>query len=267
MKPDLAILYWFYKEPKITKNHLELLRKHNPGRKVYGLFGGNANEADKYRELLGDMLDDFWVYPGTYGVEPYEKWVHGDLLLLDWYDQRGRDLVWESIAITQWDMAIFDDLLNILPGLKKDQVYFSGYRELNETTENRWKWTDPNLKYSDEYRKFCDFISNKYGVQKPYKACLYMLEILTRPFFDNFLKLENKKLGFLEYKDPTLAHAWGLEIYEQDLGVFWSDWYTRDTAAMIAVGGISVEDDFIIKQLENNDGWRIFHPNHTLWEI
>jgi hypothetical protein len=264
-KPDLAILYWFYKEPEITKNHLQLLRKHNPGRKVYGLFGGEPAEADKYKRVLGDDLDDFWTYPGTYGDDSYTKWIHGDLLLLDWYDKHGRDLQWGSIAITQWDMLVFDDILNQLPGLEKDQVYFAGYRVLDKALENRWTWTSPEKEHRHEYEVFCDYMGKTYDWHKPLKACLFLLEVLTREFFDKYLELPDKKIGMLEYKDPTLAEAWGLEVYERDLGVFWREWYTAETAALIAQGDTYVSDGFVKQELEKPDGWRIFHPNLHKW--
>jgi len=33
----LAILFWFYKEPEICQNRLELLRQNNPTISIYGL--------------------------------------------------------------------------------------------------------------------------------------------------------------------------------------------------------------------------------------
>ncbi len=264
-KPDLAVLYWFYKEPEITKNHLELLRKHNPGRKIFGLYGGEEKDKAQFIGVLSGLLDDFWEYPGTYGVDSYSKWIHGDLLLLDWYDKRGRNLTWDSIAITQWDMLVFDDILNILPGLQKDRVYFAGYRTMEESVENRWTWTRPDGKHRAQYEEFCDFVDKTYGWKEPLKICLYLFEVLTRQFYDNYLKVNNKYIGMLEYKDPTLAAAWGMDIYKKDLGVYWGDRYTKDTPALIAKGNMYVSDKFIKEQLNEPDGWRIFHPNLSNW--
>jgi hypothetical protein len=264
-KPDLAILYWFYKEPEITKNHLELLRKHNPNHKIYGLFGGDLKQERAYRQAFGKLLDDFWTYPGTYGDDSYAKWIHGDLVLLDWYDKRGRNLLWDSIAITQWDMLIFDDILKQLPGLQAEQVCFAGYRTIDDALEKRWSWTKPGGKHRHEYEEFISYVVKEYGWNGPPKVCLYLFEILTRKFFDNYLELPNKFIGMLEYKDPTLAVAWGLDVYKRDLGVLWEDWYTLETAALIALGEVFVSDSFVKKQLAKPDGWRIFHPNLSMW--
>lgn len=265
-KPDLAIIYWFYKEPEITKNHLQLLKQNNPNHKVYGLYGGDPTEADVYKEALGADLDDFWVYPGTYGTDSYTKWIYGNLLLLDWYDKRGCDLAWDSVAITQWDMLVFDDILNQLPGIQAEQVYFAGYRTMDESLENRWTWTSPDGDHRHEYDEFREYVTDTYSWHEPLKACLYLLEIFPRKFFDKYLELPNKQIGMLEYKDPTLAVAWGLEVYEHDLGVYWGDWCTPETAALIATGKHSVSDVFVTQQLENPNGWRIFHPNHSMWQ-
>jgi hypothetical protein len=69
----------------------------------------------------------------------------------------------------------------------------------------------------------------------------------------------------LEYKDPTLATAWGFDIYVRDLGVYWGDWRTWDESPLIATGKHRVPDDFVKQELNKPDGWRIFHPNHSLW--
>jgi len=37
----LAVLFWFYKEPEICHNRLEILRQHNPTVPIYGLYGGD----------------------------------------------------------------------------------------------------------------------------------------------------------------------------------------------------------------------------------
>jgi putative FmdB family regulatory protein len=43
--PDLAALFWFYKQPDVCANHLELFRRRNEGVRVYGLYGGPPGEA------------------------------------------------------------------------------------------------------------------------------------------------------------------------------------------------------------------------------
>lgn len=261
---NLAILYWFYKEPEITKNHLEIIRKNNPDRKIYGLFGGDPADAGEYRDVLNDLLDDFWTYPGTYGDDQKTKWIHGDLVLLDWYDKRGRDLVWDSIAITQWDMLVFADIGDITPGIRKSQVFFSGYRDLDSGIENSWNWTRPDKKYRQNYLAFRQYVATEYSYTERIRCCLYVFEVLTHDFFEAYLNMSDKKIGMLEYKDPTFASAIGLDIYEHDVGVYWGDKGVVEDFPLNAAS-VNISKTYIDKELKKIDGWRLFHPYESTW--
>jgi hypothetical protein len=263
---DLAILYWFYKEPEVTKNHLELMRTYNPERKIYGLFGGAPNDESHYRDLLQGDLDDFWAYPGTYGEDAYTKWIHGDLMILDWYDKRGRSLEWDSIAITQWDMLVLDDVAHVTPGIKKDQVFFSGYRMLDPAIENRWLWTKPGSKHRQDYLNFCASVVSEHDYQLPLRCCLFIYEVLTREFFDGYLTVSDKKLGMLEYKCPTLADVLGLDIYQRDIGVFWGDPGQSVAASPLNAITEPIANTYITSELAKPDGWRVFHPYEEVWQ-
>lgn len=264
---DLAILYWFYKEPKVTKNHLKLIRKHNPGCKIYGLFGGNPSEATVYRALLGALLDDFWTYPETYGADSYSKWIHGDLMLLDWYDKRGRNLAWDSIAITQWDMLLFTDIEYVVPGLQKNQVFFSGYRSLSRAIETRWDWTKPDGEHHKDYLAFHQYVASEYNYTKPLKCCLYIFEVLTPEFFELYLSLPDKYMGMLEYKDPTLAHLFGLDIHSHDIGVYWGDETQTLDSAPLNAASTMIPKTYVEHQLRKKGGWRLFHPCEQMWPL
>lgn len=257
---ELAILYWFYKDPDVTKNHLELIRQHNPSAKIYGLYGGKPEVSESYKNLLDELLDDFWTYPGTYGDDKNTKWIHGDLLLLDWYDKRGRNLKWDSIAILQWDMLLFANVRDILPGLKKDHLFFSGFRELDGVLENRWYWTKPGGEDRKNYQSFKRFIAKEYNYTSRAKSCLYVLEVLTSSFFEMYLKLENKKMGMLEYKDPTLACIWGLPIYQHDIGIYWHDGKRELADFPLNAMSIEITLPYIECELNKPGGWRLFHP-------
>jgi hypothetical protein len=263
--PDLAIIYWFYKEPKVTKNHLELMRSHNRERKIFGLFGGDPKEADSYHRLLGDLLDDFWVYPGTYGTKKYDKWMHGDLMLLDWYDKRGRGLSWWGVAIIQWDVLLFDDVANLTPGIQAGQVYFSGFRNLDQEIESRWSWTRPGSIYRDDYITFRAYVTRAFGYEGHLKCCLYIYEILSRPLFEGYLRLEDKKLGMLEYKAPTLAHVLGLDIYDYDLGVYWDLAGQAVHSLPLNAMPVQIRRRHVRQQLALPQGWRLFHPFEKAW--
>ncbi len=55
MKP--AILFWFHDNPKICANRLEIIRQHNPGAAIYGLYGGEP-QGEEERRAAGSVVAD-----------------------------------------------------------------------------------------------------------------------------------------------------------------------------------------------------------------
>jgi len=258
----LAILFWFYKEPDICKNRLELLKKHNPKLKIFGLFGGDQKEARKYQEALGEYLDDFYVSPSD---DPDWKWIHGDLMILDWLSMRGKDLDWDSIAVVQWDMLVFDSIQSQFSGMKKDQIFISGTKNLDSETENKWDWTDPKREERKNYLEFVDYIKKNYDYTKDIVCSLFIFQIFPRIFFEKYLTVKNREIGMLEYKIPTYAKIFDVSFYEKDLGVWWFDSKPGEEAPLNAIP-VEIKKDNIIKELGKKNGFRFFHPYYAKWE-
>lgn len=165
----LAILLWFYKEPDICENRLRLLKRYDPDLKIFGLFGGEQGEADSYRERLGGYLDDFFVSPST---DPDWKWIHGDLMILEWFELRGNRLEWDSIAVVQWDMLVLDSLKVLFSGMKEGEMVLSGYRELDEEIERKWSWTKEGAEGRSNFIAFKEHVRRDYGYAGTLPCCL-----------------------------------------------------------------------------------------------
>ena len=56
-----AVLFWFYKDPAVCTNRLQLIKKYNPKLPIFGLYGGAKKDAGKYKKLLSQYLDDFFI--------------------------------------------------------------------------------------------------------------------------------------------------------------------------------------------------------------
>ena len=256
----LAILLWFYKEPEICENRLKIIKKFNPGLKIFGLYGGDLNEVDKYKEKLGEYLDDFYIFEGN--EDSYWKWINGDLLILDWYEKRGKELEWDSVAVIQWDLLIFDSLKNQFKGLEKDQIFLSGFRSLDKELENRWDWTKPGGEERENYLNFLNYVKEKYKYSGNPSCCLFMFQVFPRIFFDKYLTVENREVGMLEYKIPMYAKIFGIPFYEKDIGVAWG---SPDNLPVNSVPK-EIEAPYINAELSKPDGWRIFHPVYKFWD-
>ena len=259
--PKLAILFWFYKEHEICVNRLQLLKKYNPNLVIFGLYGGKQENEKSYKEKLGNFLDDFYTSPFT---NSDWKWINGDLVLLDWYDKRGRNLEFDSAVVVQWDMLVFDSLENQFKGIAKDQIFLSGLKKLDNYTENNWDWTRPGREERKNYLNYIRYVSENYQYNHEPVCCLFVLEVFPRIFFEKYLKIKNKEFGMLEYKVPIYSEIFNIPFFEKDLGVHW--WGNVKTMPMNAEP-TEIETRYINKELGKKNGWRIFHPYFKKWNL
>lgn len=208
----LAILFWFYKEPEICKNRLEILRQSNPTISIYGLYGGDLAAVEEYRLALDKYLDDFYAFPEN--KDSLWKWLQGDLLLTHWYRERGKDLIWDTILIVQWDMLVFGAVEQLFSMLQKDQILLSGNRPIAEV-ENDWMWVTPKIpERRQQYLKFLEHIRKTYDYQQEPLGCLFIVVCLPRIFLDKYSQVEQPELGFIEYRIPMYAQIFGISFCE-----------------------------------------------------
>ncbi|PJA51351.1 hypothetical protein CO168_00240 [Candidatus Shapirobacteria bacterium CG_4_9_14_3_um_filter_36_12] len=260
-KPNIAVVFWFYKEPEICINRLKLIKKYNPKIKIFGLFGGNQNEESLYNEKLGGYLDDFYTHPSA---NSDWKWIHGDLMLLDWYKDRGQKLKWDSVVIVQWDMLVFDSFDHQFPNIKRGEMFMSGLQTLDKYTEENWEWTSPNGEFRADFENFLNYVDKKYNYHnKLLPCCLFVLEIIPRMFFEKYLTVENKGIGMLEYKIPIYAEIFNIKKYLKDMGAHW--WGNVEEYPLNAEP-TEIKTEYIEKELIKKNGWRIFHPYFKIWE-
>ena len=260
-RPHLAILFWFYKEPGVCANRLKLLRRTNPGLKIYGLYGGPQKRAGLFRQKLGNHLDDFYASPFR---SSDWKWINGDLVLLDWYAKRGKRLAWDSVVVVQWDMLVFAPLARIFKGMKRGQIFLSGFRTISPKIERRWDWTRPQGTERGNYLRFLEHVRKHYGYRARARICLFILQVFPRVFFERYLKVGNRNVGMLEYKVPTYAEIFGVPVFRKDLGVAWDE--GRKNRPLNAIPR-EISSAYIRAQLRKRGGWRIFHPYYRGWKL
>jgi hypothetical protein len=218
----LAILFWFYKKLGICKNRLELIRKNNPNTAIYGVYGGNLATVNEYKLQLDPYLDDFYAFSEP--KDPNWKWLHGDLILTDWYRERGKDLPFDTVVVVQWDMLIFGAVEQIFSMLEPDRILLSGLRSIAEVEDN-WHWVTP--KVPDERRRYLEFMEHivkTYDYQQDPLGCIFIVACLPRIFLDAYSQIEQPELGFLEYRIPIYAQIFGVTICEHHpFKVWWID--------------------------------------------
>lgn len=279
----LAILFWFYKEPEICLNRLELLRRHNPDTQIYGLYGGDLESADRFQSLLASYLNDFYVF--TANEDSYWKWIQGDLMITQWYRDRGQYLEWDTIVIIQWDMLVFGSVEQIFSMLKPDQLLLSGLRPIREV-EADWGWVTPKIPdRRQHYLEFLEHVRKTYNYQSEPLGCLFIVVCLPRAFLDQYSTVEQPELGFIEYRIPIYAQIFGSSFCENHPFQAW--WVDVDPIFWVkspiqrAINSLSLRLNPnplnpakreislipIARHLSMPGGARIFHPYENLFPL
>ncbi len=272
----LAILFWFYKEPDICKNRLELLRQKNPNIPIYGVYGGDLADVEQHQTILSEYLDDFYAF--TENKDSLWKWLQGDLMLTHWYRDRGKSLSWDTVVIVQWDMLVFGAIEQLFGMLKKDQILLSGLRPIDEV-ENDWMWVTPKIPaHRDQYLEFLEYIGKAYDYKQDPMGCIFIVACLPRKFFESYSKIDQSELGFIEYRIPIYAQIFGIPFCENhSFDAWWVDSDPIFQASNIFQRAINLvkirlnpntlnptRSDIslipIYRHLSTKSGARIFHP-------
>ncbi len=263
----LAILFWFYKEPGICENHLAMLRKYNPDTPIYGLYGGEPKEADTYSEILSSYLDDFYIF--NQNKDSDWKWHLGDLLITDWYRERGKNLSWDTIIIVQWDMLVFGSVDNLFAMLKKDQILLSGLRPIQEIEDN-WSWTSSSItpELREKYLNFLEYVKERYDYNQEALCCLFIVVCFPRGFLEKYSTVEQPELGFLEYSVPIYAQIFKTPFcIEHPFNAWWPGDPTTRSAKTLNAKRHDVTIVTILRHLLNQEGVRVFHPYRKIFPL
>jgi hypothetical protein len=279
----IAILFWFYKEIDICKNRLALLRQNNPNIPIYGVYGGDLSTVNDYKIQLDKLLDDFYAFPED--KDSQWKWLQGDLILTQWYRDRGKDLSWDTVVIVQWDMLVFGNIEHLFSMLKLDHILLSGLRPIKEV-ENDWLWVTPKIpKHREQYFNFLEYVKKNYNYQQEPMGCIFIVVCLPRIFLEAYSKIDQPELGFIEYRIPMYAQIFDIPFCENHPFQAW--WVDNDpifqsnnifqrTINLVKIrlnpnplnptrNDISLIP--IFRHLNTQSGSRVFHPYQYLFPL
>lgn len=261
----LAILFWFYRDIDVCKNRLEILRALNNGIPIFGLWGGSPDQAEDVRSNFDGLLDDFYSFAAT--QDNGWKWKNGDLMIADWFAQRGRHLQWDTIIVVQWDMLILAAIRSVFGMLKHDEMLLSGFRPASEVTQ-WWPWLNPE---NTDLQQFVTLLKSDFNYLGPLWCCLFIVACLPRLFLMKYTEAGPPKEGFLEYKVPTMAKIFGLTFCQNHPFQPWwaADPSTRRASAgqrILNAVGQEVSLDTVLYEASVN-GARVFHPYRKIFPV
>jgi hypothetical protein len=245
---SIDILFWFYRDPCVTANHLEVLRARNPGAQVFGLYGGDPSKVQEFDSTLGG-LDDVWVHPA---MSADEAWLDGDRMLARWYLDRGTTLLWSQVFVHQWDLVARCGVEAFALREPDRAILLPGSRPLEEVAET-WFWVQ---RWSDQRRRFDEFRTHPVVAAAEWWACVFIFATFSRRFLDAWAPLTLEVPGFIEYRLPTLARALGFHFQSS---AEMPDWGDQGSPTLNGVGR-GVDPELIYADLTS----RVWHPVYEL---
>jgi len=270
----LAILFWCYKDPSLCADRLRLLRRFNPETKIFVLFGGRSEDVALFESTFEGLVDDFYVFrepppPGAEHLErefrsgDYWKYVLGDLQFGAWHRDRGHALEWDTVVVVQWDMLVYGPLEEAFASLGPGECLFSGLRPVREI-EARWAWVTKTIpRARAQYLEFLEHVRERYGYEGEPEAYLAVVTCFPRAFLERFSEIERPELGFLEYRLPIYARAFGIPICtDHPFRPWWAadDRYHFRLNSTLRGRASEIWAPVIRMNLMRKDGARVFHP-------
>ncbi len=268
----LATLFWCYKEPAICADRVRLLREHDPESPIYVLFGGDPAQTGEFRAQFGDLVDDFYVFDDprpagagdadtTFRSGTHWKYLYGDLLIAAWFRDRGRALEWDTVVVVQWDMLVYGRLDDVFACLGEGEALFSGLRPIAEV-EDDWNWVArSNAHERANYEAFLAHARERYGFGGEPRGYVAVVTCLPRVFLERFAEVDRPELGFLEYKLPIYAEAFGVPICEEHpFRPWWGAVEPFSKAHTLRARPDEISATTILSNLRRSDGARVFHP-------
>lgn len=272
MDIQLGILFWFYKDINVCENRLQILSKFNPETPIFGLYGGSREEEEHFRTKLEPYLNSFYRIPED---NSFQKWINGDLYILDWYNNIGKKLQWESIVIVQWDLLALISFSKLFSTLKKNEIFLHPLKKIDKKFEKEWYWTskkslkqinlnDPKRPFlRTNYLKFKKLVKEKYSYDQKIPRTIFMLAVFSRNFLETYRNIEDIHVGFLEYKIPTYAKIFEVPIHSFSLG---ENIKLAIEDRPLNARSHEISRLFIDNELKKKDGWRVFHPYYKKFE-
>ena len=262
---QLGILFWFYRDVVVCQNRLRLLRRRNPGVPIFGLYGGPRGDEQRFRTELGPLLDDFWAFPGERD-ESY-KWRNGDVMLSRWFTGRGDTLQWDSVFLAQWDLVVVSPLKKLLPPMAVGDMLISGVRPIREV-ESWWQWMRGDARV--EYDEFLTHVTARFGPVDDPMCCQFIGLVAPRAFMAQYAGIDAPELGFLEYKIPIYAQAFGISLVPDTC---FRPWWPEEpgtshatrTESLVHAWRTPVRLPVMLYESKRPHGRRIFHPYHGIY--
>lgn len=252
------VLFRFHRDPEICRNRLELIKKLNPGIKIYAYF----EEKEKYEpfKILDEYFEDVYFIEGK---SSNWFWTSPDLAIRMWFRDVGKNIDFDVLHLIEWDLLLLDSLDNIYSKIPKDGIGLTGLQNM-EDIKNMWKWTSEEP-YASDWKKLFEFVRKKYNYNQEPQACVGPGPCLPKAFLEKYSEIEVPELCHDEIRMPLFAQILGFKLY--DTGFYGKTWFDEETEKSFNCMDNEIDVEIIKKELDKKDGIRAFHPFRKIFDL
>lgn len=251
-------LFRFHENQAVCRSRLELLRRHNPGTPVYGLYGGDEALFPRVARSIGQELTHLYCLSGkTAGW----KWLNGDLAVREWHRAVGKELEFDMLHVVEWDLLLLDSLERLYGGVPRGGVGVTALVPLRQIAE-RWGWTQ-EPRWVAQWEKLLSYSRVRYGYEAEPHASLGPGLSLPKEFLDLYADCDVPQLCHDEVRLPLFAQSLGFELY--DTG-FYRGWFDAQEESYFNCTNKEIEPGVIRAELADPAGRRAFHPFRQVYE-
>ncbi len=232
---------------------MDLLRRHNPGTPIYGLFGGDESLYPRVQQSLEQEFSHLYCLRDK---TPIWKWLNGDLAVRDWYRMIGRDLQFDMLHVVEWDLVLLDSLEKIYREVPKGGVGITGLIPL-KLIKDKWLWPRLENWWVPQWKQLLALSREKYRYTAEPYASLGPGLCLPKEFLELYAACEVPELCHDEVRLPLFAQNLGFDLYDTK---FYGGWFDPHDEIFFNSTNKEIELEVINNELGNPDGKRAFHP-------
>lgn len=234
-------------------------------------------------------MDDFYTFDCD--RDHKWKWVNFDVMIAQWYERRGKNLHFDTVVSLQWDQLILDSIHHLFPGLKPNEILFSGLRPAHEVMD-WWYWVSkrdrPGAPPEYGYKTYTTFLNHlkekyKYNDEPVFSQSFFCL--LPRIFLEPFSRSDWSVPGYGEYRMPMYAQAFGVPFCQaHHVDAWWpsdpnrsqhpiperiveSDRIPPYAERTLTAARIPLPLKEILKLSKGPNGQKLFHPYYRIYPV
>ena len=202
------ILFRFHDHFDVCLNHIEILKKFNPGIKMYGLYGGSEKDSLKAKKL---PLEHVWSIPLD---DPHWKWVNGDLCVRWWFKDFGKKLSFDMLHVIGWDLILLKPLEKQFAHMK-DGVAITGVLPMAKIY-NTWDWVAPK-RGREEWLRLKKYVTRQFGYRNTPLAGVFGGASMSRKFLERYVREEIPSWCNDEVRLPLFAQSFKMPVHDTKL--------------------------------------------------